>query len=308
MEKFEQIYSQQLCTSVSLIQEISSQLAQQRGKKLRPMLTCLSAGACIGHVPDKKLYLAVALELLHNSSLIHDDVVDESDMRRGQPTVNHRWGNKIAVLTGDFYLANAMALLCQYASSDEMNIVNQTAVEMSEGELLQQQSSLRSDLSIQAYNATIYKKTASLLSACCQVGQWSEEGTAINMKKFGTHFGMAFQMRDDLLDYMPAAQTGKPYGNDLIEHKMTLPLIHYINRLGEHDAQHLMKMIESPMLGDEVVMQVIAGADNSGALEDTRRDINKEIDLAIEELAQLPQSEYKNSLVSLTESLRPELI
>jgi len=304
MAEFERLMAQQLHTEVKLINDISRELSQRKGKQLRPMLTLLSAGATMGHVPSKKIMLAVAMELLHNSSLIHDDVVDESDMRRGMPTLNAMWGNKIAVLFGDFYLANVMSLLCTHAEKEEMNIINQTAVEMSEGELLQQQNSINKDLSLDAYRSTIFKKTASLLSACCQIGQYGNDNQeGVDLKRFGYHFGMAFQMRDDLLDYSPKANTGKPFGNDLREHKMTLPLILFMQRASEGERAMVNRLLQKKELDDIEVMQVISSAEKNGAIEATKAYIQQEVNEALACLSPLHESEYKEALVQVTNSL-----
>ena len=295
MAAYEAFMAQQLHTEVRLINDIAAQLNQRHGKRLRPMLTLLSAGAALGHVPEQKVHLAVAMELLHNSSLIHDDVVDEASLRRGLPTVNSTWGNKIAVLFGDFYLANVMNLLCRHASKEEMEIVNRTAVEMSEGELLQQQNSLGLDTSIDAYRQTIYKKTASLMAACCQVGG--------GYTQFGTHFGMAFQMRDDLLDYSPAAATGKPYGNDLRERKMTLPIIHFLQQASEGDRTFAMGLLQKDEVEEVEILQLIAAMERQGSLEATRKAIAEEVSLALEALEAVEESPYKEALVQLTQQL-----
>ena len=303
MADYERLMAQQLNTGVALINDITRDLSSRKGKRLRPILTMLSAGATFGSVPEKKILLAVALELLHNSSLIHDDVVDESLLRRNSPTANSTWGNKIAVLYGDFCLANVLQLLCSHASREETAIVNLATIEMTEGELLQQQNSLNNDLSLDTYRSTIYKKTASLLAACCQVGQWRPEPLEVDLRHFGYHFGMAFQMRDDLLDYSPSIQTGKPYGNDLREHKMTLPLILFMQRASEGDKAFVERVLKQEVIDDVEVMQVIAAAERSGAIEATREYVRQELDLALASLAPLPDSPYKEALVQVTESM-----
>lgn len=300
MAAYEILMAQQLHTEVKLINDIASQLSHRHGKQLRPMLTLLSAGATLGYVPQQKLHMAVAMELLHNSSLIHDDVVDEASLRRGLPTANNIWGNKIAVLFGDFYLANVMTLLCQHASKEEMDIVNRTAVEMSEGELLQQQNSLGLDTSLIAYRQTIYKKTASLMAACCQVGEGVSTGA---LKDFGTHFGMAFQMRDDLLDYSPDAATGKPYGNDLRERKMTLPLILFLQEAPEADRTFAMGLLKKETVEEVELMQLIAAMERHGALQTTRDAITQEVQLALQALESIKESPYKEALVQFTQQL-----
>ena len=303
MEQYEQVKAQQLQTDVELINTITGQLSRQKGKQLRPILTLLSAGASMGHVPERKIPLAVAMELLHTSSLIHDDVVDESTMRRGIPTINSSYSNKIAVLYGDYCLANVIRLLNRHATPEEMDVVNQTTVEMTEGVMLQQQSNNRQDLSLETYLSTIHKKTASLISACCQIGQWSAEHSDTHLSLFGHHFGMAFQMRDDLLDYSPMAATGKPYGNDIREHKMTLPLILFLSKATEGDKAFTQELLRKEVIDDMEVMQLIAAMEKQGALEATREHIRHEVEQALAALTPLPASPYKEALVQVTNEI-----
>lgn len=300
LEAFEREYADQLHSSVKLANTITDYLNTRRGKQLRPLLTLLSAGACQGEITQHSIKMAVAMEMLHNSSLIHDDVVDESSLRRGIPTVNNTWGNKIAVLSGDFYLAKVMTLLCRYASTEEMDVVNGTAVSMSEGELLQQQTAHSLNLDEENYIATIEKKTASLIASCCEIGSLAgdNKGYASLLRTFGLHFGLAFQMRDDMLDYMPEANTGKPYGNDIQERKMTLPLINYLATADPSRKEMLLKQIADG--ADEIIaMQIVAEISHSAAMQKTQERINSEIAVAIEAISPLPDSIYKQALIDL---------
>lgn len=300
IEAFEKEYADQLKSSVTLANTITDYLNKRRGKQLRPLLTLLSAGACQGEISQHSIKMAVAMELLHNSSLIHDDVVDDSSLRRGIPTVNNTWGNKIAVLSGDFYLAKVMTLLCRHASPEEMEVVNGTAVSMSEGELLQQQTAHSLNLDESNYIATIEKKTASLIAACCEIGclAGKKNDYTENLRQFGLHFGLAFQMRDDMLDYMPEANTGKPYGNDLQERKMTLPLLNYLAMTDPSRKEILLKQIADGV--DEIIaMQIVAEVSHSGAMEKTQSRINTEVSTAIDALKPLPDSIYKQAMIDL---------
>lgn len=302
LSAFADEYRRQLQSSVTIINSINDYLTQRKGKMLRPLLTLLSAGAAHGSIADYKIQMAVALEMLHNSSLIHDDVVDESSLRRGMETVSHRWSNQIAVLAGDFYLAKVMHLLCLHASYEERDIVSRTAIEMSEGELLQQQASRNIDLSEENYMDTIYKKTASLMASCCEVGAWSSTplSAAPSLREYGRLFGLAFQMRDDILDYSPETETGKPCGNDIKERKMTLPLIYFFHQTSSSIQQRLSALLKQPFIGDEEASEVVDMVHRSSALEQTRQTIRKVVDQAIAQLHSLTPSPYRDGLHQLT--------
>lgn len=310
MQAFHEEYRAQLQSSVPIINSVNDYLTQRKGKMLRPLLTLLSAGAALNEVPDYKVKMAVAMEMLHNSSLIHDDVVDESNLRRGMETVNSRWSNQIAVLCGDFYLAKVMHLLCMFASSDERDIVSRTAIEMSEGELLQQQSSREFDLSEDQYMETIYKKTASLMASCCEVGAYGTtllahdgQSMAKALRMYGQLFGLAFQMRDDILDYSPQANTGKPCGNDIKEKKMTLPLIYFFRDADNDTQKYIRDLLSQPAIGDDEAKQVVNMVNQSQALLLTHNKINEFTQKAIDQVSSLPASSYRDALINLTDLL-----
>lgn len=184
------LYCAQLHSDIALLQEVNDYVAKRKGKELRTLLLLLSAGE---HIDQNSIRLAAAMEMLHNASLMHDDVVDEAEGRRGGESVNKRWSNQVAVLCGDYYLAQTMALLGEVHNEDATHIVNRTVIEMSEGELLQQQYIKSGNYQSDIYYDIIYRKTATLMAACCELGNRS-------MRTFGEHFGMAFQLRDDLMD------------------------------------------------------------------------------------------------------------
>ncbi len=303
LSRFRATYQTSLHSDVSVINCIADQLAHNHGKQLRPLLMMLSAGAS-GASFNKLEHLAVAMEMLHNATLLHDDVVDDSDLRRGQPSIRKQFGNKVAVLCGDYYLAKVMMLLTDYNNTEVNHIVDSTVMAMSSGEILQQQRSKQLDGDIQHYRDTIFRKTASLMSACTELGAlgtpWQEK-----MKAFGLHFGMAFQLRDDLLDYMPHNSTGKPTGNDLKEHKITLPLIVYLQNADEKRQQEIMDILKQETICDETLMQLIKEIANEHTLSLADEFINNEIKQAESILATIPHNRYKDGFFALMQFLSP---
>ena len=199
IEQYRQCYKEHLQSDVPLIGDINSHIASHVGKELRPMLVLLAAGEGIN---ENTIRMAAAMEMLHNASLMHDDVVDCSDTRRGQAAINNAWSNSIAVLCGDYYLARVMEIVSEVADKEATKIINRTVVTMAQGEL-QQLSGQKSD-----YYDVIYRKTASLMKACCELGRR-------DMKEFGRHFGMAFQLRDDWMDYYEEPSASKPPREEL---------------------------------------------------------------------------------------------
>ena len=305
MKAFDDGYRRQMQSSVTIINDIGEYLSQRKGKMLRPLLTLLAAGVANDTVADTKVQMAIAMELLHNSTLIHDDVVDESDRRRGMETICHRWSNQIAVLCGDYYLAKVMHLLCLHASYEERDIISRTAIEMSEGELLQQQSSRDTNMSETQYLETIYKKTASLMASCCEVGAWNDRDASMSkrLREFGRLFGLAFQMRDDVLDYCPEAQTGKPCGNDIKERKMTLPLIYYYHTASNEEQQQLLRLLQQGDITDEEAARMVSNVHDSDAIRLTQKKISETTEQARQLLETLPHSPYRDGLMQLTDFL-----
>ncbi|MBR2945189.1 MAG: polyprenyl synthetase family protein [Bacteroidaceae bacterium] len=210
-------------------------LKKRTGKRMRPVLVLLCA-RLTGRVNDAVLNAAAALELLHTASLVHDDVVDESDTRRGQLSVNALSGNKVAVLVGDYLLSVALQLAAKTQNTEVVGVVAQLGQTLADGELLQLANTKKQELSESSYYEVIRKKTASLFSACAQVGAILAGGSGEEverMRRFGQLVGMCFQLRDDIFDFDNKADTGKPAGNDMKEGKLTLPVIHALNKAAD---------------------------------------------------------------------------
>lgn len=302
LSRFRSTYKLALASEVEIIGLIGNQLYERHGKQLRPLLLMLSAGAS-GAAFDGKDQLAVAIELLHNSTLLHDDVVDESNMRRGQPSIRSQYGNKAAVLCGDYFLAKVMLLLNEYNDRDVNRIMDHTVMEMSTGELLQQHRSLQLDEDLSHYRDTIYRKTASLMGACTELGalstNWRDQ-----LRDFGHHFGMAFQLRDDILDYTPSTIFGKPVGNDLKEHKMTLPFIIYLHHQPTSTRTAIMTLLRNGDFNESNMAGIVAAVAASDALDICQRYVVEELEQAAKLLQPLPDSEYKKGLLMLLQFLQ----
>lgn len=215
LQKVRREYEQHLYSGVPLLQEVNDYVSDHKGKELRTILVLLSACAASGKaesITPATIKSAAAMEMLHNASLMHDDVVDEAAERRGNPSVRQRWNNKLAVLCGDYYLAQVMRLLQEIDDKKAFNIVNRTVIEMSEGEVLQQQYIAEGRIDDKTYYEILRRKTASLMQACCELGD-------PRMKDFGAHYGMAFQLWDDLNDYAEDATLPKPSQEELLTKK-----------------------------------------------------------------------------------------
>ena len=213
---FREEYSRCTHTHVPLLHDVEEYLALIPGKQLRPLLLLLSAQAC-GHLSHKHILLATAMELLHNATLMHDDVVDESDTRRGHPSVRHRWSNQVAVLCGDYYLAQVMAILHQIGDSEVSGLVARTVATMSQGELQQLDTLTHNTVTLDEYISIIGSKTASLMALCCELGAMPQTTSSGNdyrkdMHDFGYHYGLVFQIRDDIHD---AANSTPDNGHDI---------------------------------------------------------------------------------------------
>ncbi|MDY5969256.1 MAG: polyprenyl synthetase family protein [Bacteroidales bacterium] len=303
--RFRLSYKQAMASDVEVLHNIGTQLSSNQGKQLRPifMLLCFGASqACYNGVE----HLAVALEMLHNSSLLHDDVVDESAMRRGKPTANSLYGNKIAVLCGDYFLAKVMLMLDEFNDREVNRIVEHVVMEMSIGELLQQSSSGIPDTTIEQYLDVIGRKTASLLAASCELGALGTPYRAA-LREYGRHFGLAFQMRDDLLDYLPVGLTGKPTGNDLMEHKMTLPLIYFLKEAKDDEAAFLQRILKKGNNSKQDIARAVDIIYHSNAVALTQQAIGKEAKQALLCLDTIPESDYKEGLKVLTQFLNENL-
>lgn len=301
MELFEQKFRQSMKSSVPLLDKITAYIVKRKGKQLRPLFVFLSAQAC-GGITDSTYRAAALIELLHTATLVHDDVVDDSNMRRGFFSINALWKNKIAVLVGDFLLSRGLLLSLDNNDFLLLKIVANAVREMSEGELLQIEKARRLDIAEPVYFDIIRQKTASLIASCCACGAASasnDEALREKMAKFGELTGIAFQIKDDLFDYGKADAIGKPTGIDIKEKKMTLPLIFALSKAEPGEKRRIINIIRNHNEDPEQVARVIEFVWKSGGIEYARKRMLEYRDEALALLKTLPDTPAKASLEQL---------
>lgn len=288
-------------SQVPLLDRITHYIVKRKGKQMRPMFVFLSAGLC-GGINETTHRAATLIELLHTATLVHDDVVDDSNERRGFFSINALWKNKIAVLVGDYLLSKGLLLSVQNKDFHFLNIVSEAVRVMSEGELLQIEKARKLDISEEIYYEIIRQKTASLIASCCASGAASAGATEEDIQKmhqFGELIGMAFQIKDDLFDYGPDGVIGKPTGIDIKESKMTLPLIYSLMKADRSTKRNIVNIIKNHNTEDKRVKEVIAFVKNSGGMEYATEKMKAYQSRAFEVLDTFPDSHYKNSLREL---------
>lgn len=269
MKLFEQKFYESMQSNVGLLDKVTRFIVTTKGKQMRPMFVFLCA-KLIGEVNEKTFRGASMIELIHTATLVHDDVVDESFKRRNFFSINALWKNKIAVLVGDYLLSKAVLLSTDHKDFDMLAVISRTIREMSEGELLQLEKARKLDITEDVYYEIIRQKTATLIAACCEIGVLSngaDENLAKKMMEFGTLTGMAFQIKDDLFDYLTSNIIGKPVGIDIKEQKMTLPLIHTLKNASEKDRKYYLNTIRRYNNDTKRVKELIAFVKSSGGLE-----------------------------------------
>lgn len=300
MQAVNALIQRRLHSDVVLINQLSHYIIGSGGKRLRPLLALLVARAC-GYQGERHVDIAAIVEFIHTATLLHDDVVDESDMRRGQETANNVWGNQAAVLVGDFLYSRSFEMMVDVGSMRVMEILSTTTNVIAEGEVLQLLNCHDPDTSEARYMEVIHSKTAKLFEAACQLGAVLTGLSAEHeqeMAKYGMHLGTAFQLVDDVLDYTAdAEEMGKNVGDDLAEGKPTLPLIIAIQRSDAATAAILRRAIEQGGLDQiEAIMQAIT---NTKAIDYTLERAKDETESAIASLQCLPDSDYRQALESL---------
>ena len=301
MDEFERKFRLSMKSSVPLLDRITHYIVKRKGKQMRPMFVFLSAGLC-GNLNETSHRAATLIELLHTATLVHDDVVDDSNERRGFFSLNALWKNKIAVLVGDYLLSKGLLLSVEHKDYDLLSIVSEAVRVMSEGELMQIEKARRLDISEEIYFEIIRQKTASLLASCCAGGACSagaQKETIDVMHSFGEAIGIAFQIKDDLFDYGPSGVIGKPTGIDIKESKMTLPLIHALMRAPLTDKKRIVNIIKNHNTDDKKVKEVIAFVKSSGGIEYAEQKMNEYKEKAFILLDKFPDSQYKTSLKEL---------
>ena len=304
LDKFEEEFLDSLQSEVHLINSVIQYVAKHRGKRMRPALIFLVA-RMLGNLDENGMNAARIVELIHTATLIHDDVVDESDMRRGAASVNQIWTNKISILIGDFIFSQVLNKMLKIGNPSIIKIISRVTTRMSEGELLQIQQSQNLQLDEKSYFQMISAKTASLIAAACHIGAIvGSNYSGIDTEKFwnlGTYLGCAFQIQDDLLDYIgDQTITGKPVGNDVKENKITLPLIYAIHKNGDFPADRLRELL-SEKKTDEEVLAVRNLVIESGGVEYAQRKATQFVELAHEILSPLDNNIYKSSLEDLVQ-------
>lgn len=301
MEVFEQKFKDAMKSSVPLFDKITTYIVKRKGKQIRPMFVFLSAQT-VGQVNDSTHRAAALIELLHTATLVHDDVVDDSNERRGFFSVNALWKNKIAVLIGDFLLSKGLLLSLDNNDFHLLKIVSTAVREMSEGELLQIEKARRLDISEDVYFEIITKKTAALIAACCAAGSASttDDAKTIELSKtFGTLTGIAFQIKDDLFDFGGDDSIGKPTGIDIKEKKMTLPLIYALNNSTWLEKRRIINIIKNHNEESEQVKKVIEFVIEKGGISYANKVMHEYKNKALEVLKQLPENDSRKSLEQL---------
>ena len=302
MKAFEGKFRQSMKTKVILLDTIMNYIVQRKGKQIRPMFVFLTAGLC-GDVTEKTYRGAALIELLHTATLVHDDVVDDSNYRRGFFSINALWKNKIAVLVGDYLLSKALLLSLNNDDIELLKIGSNAIQEMAEGELMQMEKARKLDITEEVYFEIIRRKTATLIAACCAMGVSSVGADAETVEKarlFGEKVGVAFQIKDDLFDYGDA-EIGKPLGIDIKEKKMTLPLIYALNQADWSTKRRIINIIKNESENSQKVAEVIAFVKQSGGLEYATKAMKNLVEEAQNILNSFPETKFRRSLAGLVQ-------
>ncbi|GAA3780671.1 polyprenyl synthetase family protein [Corallibacter vietnamensis] len=288
-----------MSSKVALLNRITHYIVNRKGKQMRPMFVFLVAKMVSnGEVSERTYRGASVIELIHTATLVHDDVVDDSNRRRGFFSINALWKNKIAVLVGDYLLSKGLLLSIDNNDFDLLKIISIAVREMSEGELLQIEKARKLDITETVYYEIIRQKTATLIAACCSLGAASVKPDSPDietMRKFGELIGMAFQIKDDLFDY-GEEKIGKPTGIDIKEQKMTLPLIYVLNNASKKDKKWLINSIKNHNRDKKRVAQVVAFVKQHGGLEYAISKMKTFQSEALQLLQKYPESEYRSAL------------
>ena len=304
MQSVDGLITRRLESDVVLVNQLSNYIINSGGKRLRPMLALLMARAC-GYEGERHIDIAAIVEFIHTATLLHDDVVDESDMRRGKETANNVWGNQAAVLVGDFLYSRAFEMMVDVDEMRVMNIMAQTTNTIAEGEVLQLLNINDADTTEERYFEVIYSKTAKLFEAACKLGgvlAGLPEDQEKAVSQYGVHLGTAFQLVDDILDYIADSdEMGKNVGDDLAEGKPTLPLIRAMQVSAENNDSDDANLIRSAIEegGLEQIDQVMKIIEKTNALEYTIEAAKRETRLANQSLEDLSDNEFKTALIEL---------
>ena len=301
LETFNQLFKDSMRSNVGLVDLVARYIIRQKGKKIRPLLVLLSAKIA-GSVTKRSYRGAVLVELLHTATLVHDDVVDNANKRRGVWSINALFKNKVAVLMGDYLLSRGLMIAVEGKDYDFLQVITDTVKRMSEGELLQIRKTRKLDIDEETYFRVISDKTASLIETCCEIGALSATDNKeyhIALKSFGQSIGLAFQIRDDILDYEGTFKsTGKPIGGDIKEKKITLPLIYSLSKVEKKEASQIRQIIKNGKKRNNV-NEVIDFVKRNGGIDYALDRAKYYSDKAKEALSVLPDSQSKIALEAL---------
>ena len=303
MSLFENKFKESLKTNVSLLDKIMHYIIKRKGKQMRPMFVFLCS-KLFNNVNESTYTAASLIELLHTATLVHDDIIDESNFRRGFFSINSLWKNKISVLVGDFLLSRGLLLAVEKEEFKLLKIVSKAVKEMSEGELLQIEKTRKLDITEEIYYEIIKKKTATLISACCESGAQASNASTEDIEKmsdFGEKAGIAFQIKDDLFDYTQNPLIGKPTGIDIREKKMTLPLIYTLNKVDDKTKKYIINTIKNDSKNSKKVEEIIKLVKSNNGLDYAEKKMNSYYQQALNILEEFPNNEAKNSLIKLLE-------
>lgn len=298
MRQFETYFRRTLQSDIPFFHLILNNVIRRKGKQMRPLLVFLTA-KLNGTVSETTFVAATLIELLHTATLVHDDVVDEASERRGLPSINVLYNSKIAVLLGDYLLAQGLLISVEKQGFNMLGIVSEAVKEIVKGELVQLQKTRKLDIKEEDYFRIIRMKTAALISACTACGASSvtdDRETIARMKEFGEHLGVAFQIKDDLLDYTGDGLTGKREGNDIKEKKITLPLIYALREAGPVKRRHIIRILRRKKKGKKEISEVIEFVREHNGLEYASTKMKEYSDRALRILETYPDSETKSAL------------
>ena len=310
LKAFDEFVAENFIAEGEMLREMLTYALSSRGKGIRPILTMLSALTCVPDTPNpevrhcsKRTYLAaLMLEMIHTASLIHDDVLDSADERRGKPSVNAKWQSNLAIILGDYILARTMSLGMASAQYDLVSYVGSAMAALCEGEVLQSQHARNFDTTRDDYFAIIYQNTASLLGVCAALGAMSvgaPRGDVDRMRKFGEAIGIAFQIQDDILDYNRANNTGKPANNDLREHKITLPMIEVMEQKSEAERKEMIELLKR-CDSDEAALDTLHNiVVEGGGMERASETMQAYLSRAMHLIAKYEDTPYRKALLDL---------
>ena len=300
MQEFEVRFQENMKSKVAMLDKVTHYITKRKGKQMRPMFLFLTA-KMLGEINDKTYQAASLVELLHTATLVHDDVVDDANERRGFFSVNALWKNKVAVLVGDYMLSKILLLSVENKNYRLLEIISQAVQDMSEGELLQIEKARKLDITEEIYFEIIRQKTGSLIATVCEAAASSvdREDLAANMRKFGELVGLAFQIKDDIFDYGTPNDIGKPTGLDIRERKMTLPLIYALANSSKEVKRELIYIVKNQNENAQKVKRAVELVIAAGGIQYAHEKMNALIKEALVLIEDVPTSEAKTALVGL---------